>query len=197
MTYAMITGCSHTAGVGIDIDDCYVSLIEKYYKFPVLNQGVPGGGCTDVLIKIINAVKADDKPKFIVAQWPNPIRKQTWINGKLHLQNVTMSDESFRLLLKNGEENFYEPWIQAIIVGNLLCKLAHIQLVNIMLEDIDQVYMDRLQKENIQLHTDKKLPGQTWFFDSKARDGNHHSPWCHSKWTERLIGIINEDYVRL
>jgi hypothetical protein len=196
MTYAIISGCSHTAGVGIDIDDCYVSLIEKHYEFPVLNWGVPSGGCTDVLIKIINAVKDNNKPKFIVAQWPNPFRKQLWINGKLHLQNINSSDDSFRLLLKHSEENFYEPWMQAIIVGNLLCKLADIQLINILLEDIDQVHMDRLQKENIQLHTDKKLPGQTWFFDNKAQDGIHHSPWCHKKWAERLIGIINEHSTR-
>jgi len=192
MTHAMVAGCSHTAGDGLDQADCYVSLLEKHYKFPVYNHGVSGGCSTDVLIKIIDAVKTNNAPKFIVAQWPNPFRKHIWINGKLHLQNINWSDDSFKLLLKNGEENFYEPWMQSIIIANLLCKLAHIPLINIMLEDLDQSYTDRLQMENIQLHQDKKLPGQTWFFDYGARDGLHHSPQCHQRWTERLIGIIDE-----
>lgn len=192
MIHAIVAGCSHTAGVGLDQADCYVSLLEKHYKFPVYNHGVPGGGCTEVLTAIINAVKAKDTPKFIVAQWPNPFRKHLWVDGKLVLQTVNSCDESFKMLVKNDEENFYEPWIQSITTGNLLCKLAHIPLINILLEDINQRYTDRLQKENIQLHQDEKLPGRTWFFDNGAQDGLHHNPWCHQRWTERLIGIINE-----
>ena len=68
MTYAVVAGCSHTAGVGNDLADCYVSLLEKHYMFPINNHGVPGGGCTDVLLKIIAAVKATPRPKFIVAE---------------------------------------------------------------------------------------------------------------------------------
>jgi hypothetical protein len=196
MTWAMVTGCSHTAGVGNDPADCYVSLLEKHYQFPVENHGVPGGGSTDVLIKIVNLIKQTDNPKFIVAQWPNPFRKHLWINNRLVLQNVIHSDESFRLLIKNGDANFYEPWMHAIVTANLLCKLAQIPLINIMLENIDQQYHDRLQQENIQLHTDEKLPKKTWFFDNGASDGLHHSPWCHQQWAKRLIGIIDEHTTR-
>lgn len=196
MTHAMVTGCSHTAGVGIDLTDCYVSLLEKHYQFSVVNHGVPGGGSTDVSIKIINSIKQTDKPKFIVAQWPNPFRKHLWINDRLVLQNVNCSDESFRLLLKNGDANFYEPWMHSIVTANLLCELAQIPLINIMLENIHQQYHVRLQQHNIHLHTDEKLPGKTWFFDNGSSDGLHHSPWCHQQWAERLIGIIDEHTTR-
>jgi len=61
-----------------------------------------------------------------------------------------------------------------------------------MLESIDQPFLDRLAQNNIKLHIDEKLPGRTWFFDSAADDKSHHSPWCHQKWSERLIEIIDE-----
>tara|TARA_R110000772_G_C13166860_1_gene426579 strand:+ start:160 stop:747 length:588 start_codon:yes stop_codon:yes gene_type:complete len=192
MTYAIAAGCSHTAGVGNDLADCYVSLLEKHYGFPINNHGVPGGGCTDVLLKIIAAVKATARPKFIVAQWPNPFRKHIWHGDQLHLQNINNSDDSFRLLVKNSERNFYEPWIQAIVTANLMCQLSQIPIINIMLENVEPQYYKRLQQENIQLHVDEKLPLRTWLFDNAASDKLHHSPQCHSQWADRLIGIINE-----
>jgi hypothetical protein len=192
MTYAIAVGCSHTAGTGNNPLECYVNLLETHYKFPINNHSTPGGGCTDVLIKIIAAIKATTRPKFIVAQWPNPFRKQVWINGQLHLQNINRCDESFKLLIKNGDENFYEPWLQSIITANLLCQLSQIPIVNIMLENVDLMYHKRLQQENIHLHVDEKLPGKTWMFDNAAQDQQHHSPQCHQQWAERLIGIINE-----
>lgn len=192
MTFAIITGCSHTAGVGVDPDDCYVSLLEKHFEFPIKNWGISGGGCIDVLMKIIEAVKDPVKPKFIVAQWPSVFRKPLWIDNKRLLQNINHCEESFRLLLKNGEKNFYEPWMQSIIVADLLCKLANIPLINIMLETLDQYYLDQLRLENIELHIDERKSGCTWFFDNNANDKIHHSAWCHNLWAERLLGLINE-----
>jgi len=192
MTYAIATGCSHTAGTGLEPSHCYVSLLQQHYEFLISNRGVPGGGATDVLIKIVDSIKAIDKPKFIVAQWPNPFRKHLWIDNKLNLQNINCCDESFRLLIKYSEANFYEPWIQSIVTANLLCQLAQVPLINIMLENIEQTWHARLQQENIHLHADEKLPGKTWLFDNRANDKIHHSVACHQQWAKRLIGIIDE-----
>ena len=192
MTYAIATGCSHTAGIGNNIRDCYVSVLERHYKFPIYNWAIPGGSCNDTLLSIVKAVQQSQLPKFIIAQWPNPVRRTTWINGKKCLQNINSCDESFLMLLKNGEENFYEPWVQAIIIGNLLSRQVNIPIINILLESLDQLYLDQLNQSNVTLHIDKKLPGKTWFFDSAADDKLHHSPQCHQQWAERLIGIIDE-----
>jgi hypothetical protein len=193
MTYAIATGCSHTAGVGNNISDCYINCLERHYNYPILNRGVPSGSCNDVLLAITHAVQKTPAAKFIIAQWPNPFRRTVWIQHKKQLQNINSCDSSFRLLLKNGEENFYEPWMQSVIIGNLLCKLSNITIINIMLESVDQEYINRLTAENIILHVDEKLPGKTWFFDNGAEDNLHHSPACHLKWAERLIGIIDEN----
>lgn len=196
MTYAMAAGCSHTAGVGNNPNDCYVKYLENHYQFSILNHGVPGGGCNDVLLNIVDAVQRTPAPDFIIAQWPNVFRRTAWINGLKKLQNINSHDESFDILLKNDVRNFSEPWLQSVIVGNLLCKQAGIIIINIMLETPDSVYLNRLAAANIQLHIDEKLPGRTWFFDSAADDKQHHSPWCHQRWAERLIGIIDEHTTR-
>lgn len=192
MTYAMATGCSHTAGIGNDISDCYVNVLERHYKIPIHNRAVPGGSGNDVLLEIVRSVQKPILPKFIIAQWPNPFRRTLWINGVGQLQNINCFDESFRLLLKSGEDNFYEPWMQSVVIGNLIARQASIPLINILLESIDQSYIDRLNEQKIELHIDEKLPGKTWFSDNQAQDKMHHSPWCHQKWATRLIGLIDE-----
>ena len=192
MTYAMAAGCSHTAGVGIDLYDCYASCVSRHYNMPVLNNGVPSGNHSHVLMSIVETLKTKHRPKFIIAQWPNPIRRTVWVNGVKQLQNINTAGPAFKLLLKNGEENFYEDWLQSIIVGNLLCKLAGVPVVNIMLEDVEDRYHVQLGNEHITLHTDQKLPGLTWLFDSAATDQLHHSANCHRQWADRLIGLIDE-----
>ena len=192
MTYAMAAGCSHTAGIGIDLYDCYASCISRHYNIPVLNKGVPSGNHTHVLMNIIEILKTKQHPAFVIAQWPNPIRRTIWTNGIKQLQNINCAGPAFKLLLQNGEENFYEDWIQSIIVSNLLCKLTNIPIINIMLEDVEDQYHTRLINEHIKLHTDQKLSGLTWLFDSAASDQLHHSPYCHKQWADRLIGLIDE-----
>ena len=147
MTYAIAAGCSQTAGIGIELDNCYVSLLSRHYNMLVLNNGVPGGNNSHVLMNIVNILKTNQLPEFIIAQWPNPIRRTMWTNGIKQLQNIHNAGPAFTVLLKNGEENFYEDWLQSIIVSNLLCKLAGVPVVNIMLENINDYYHVRLNKE--------------------------------------------------
>ena len=192
MTYAIAAGCSHTAGVGNDIADCYVSYLERHYNFPIINRGIPGGNSSTTLLSVVNDIQASNPPAFIIAQWPNPIRRTAWINGTRQLQNINYCDESFNLLFRNGEETFYEEWTNNVIVSNVLCKLAGISIINITLESIDRCYIDRLKSKQIDLHVDEKRPGLTWHFDSAAQDNVHHSPWCHQQWAQRLIRIIDE-----
>jgi hypothetical protein len=114
------------------------------------------------------------------------------MNNRRILQNINSCEGSFRLLLKGGKENFYEPWIQAVVIANLVTELSQIPLINIMLENLDQLHLNKLKAENIHLHVDEKTPSCTWLFDSGARDNLHHSARCHRQWADRLIGIIDE-----
>jgi hypothetical protein len=102
------------------------------------------------------------------------------------------SSAAFKELLRTGEKNFYQPWIDTIVVCNLLCQTASVPIVNIMIEDISQEYHDMLAAEKIELYVDKKLPDETWLMDSAASDRLHHSAVCHRQWAQRLFGLLNE-----
>ena len=189
---ALALGCSHTAGVGINTADCYVSVLSNMLNTPIINQGMPGGNAGHVQSNLLQALKQPQSLDFVIAQWPNPFRRTTWYNNKSCSENIHWPGTAFEQLLRDSEKNFYQPWVDSIIVCNLLCKTAAIPIVNIMIEDVPTEYHDMLAVEKIVLHVDRKLPNETWLMDNKASDNLHHSAICHKQWAERLIGLINE-----
>lgn len=188
---AIALGCSHTAGVGVDPADCYVSVLAKMLDRDIKNLGVPAGNSDDVVSALVHQLK-DSSLDFVVAQWPSPVRRAIWHNKKLYRETVSNPSLAFQELLRAGEENFYYQWTHNIIVANLLCSLAQVPCINIMIENVDAKYHDMLKKENIFLHVDRKTPTETWLMDSAASDNLHHSAQCHKQWATRLFGLVNE-----
>jgi hypothetical protein len=189
---AVALGCSHTAGVGVDPQHCYVSVLGQLLNTPIKNPGVPGGNCSHVQQALITELKSSQRPDFVIAQWPNPIRLTVWHGGQAKNENLNHASPAFNQLLRTGEQNFYQPWLAAIVVCNLLCQQAGVPIINIMIEDVDSQYHTALASENIVLHVDRKLPDQTWLMDSAASDNLHHSARCHQQWANRLHGLLNE-----
>ena len=184
-------GCSHTVGVGVTSSECYVSLLSERMGVSITNTAIPSGNadyCVEQLTKYLRQTHVD----FVIAQWPNPIRKTIWKNGKPHLENIHNASGVFRTILTAGTENFVKPWLQSIVTADTLCKLANIPIVHILLEDLDSVHVQYLDKNNITLHRDLKQPDTTWLFDSAGSDNLHHSAKCHAQWTTRLHGLLNE-----
>lgn len=185
-------GCSHTAGTGVDPADCYVNVLSRLCGKQIINQAVSGGNHTIVQQRLVKALQSDTLPDFIIAQWPNPFRRTTWNNGRPHNENIHIASPVFVQLLRQGEQNFYQPWLDTIIVCNLLCRAMGIVCINIMIEDVAPEHHNTLKDNNIVLHVDKKLPGETWLMDSAAADNLHHSAHCHQQWAQRLNGLLNE-----
>ena len=189
---AIAVGCSHTAGVAIDPTDCYVNVLSHRLGLPILNKGQPGGNAGHIQSTLVHALKNSLRPDFVIAQWPNPIRRTMWHGNSPRNENVASASPVFEQLLRQGEKNFYQPWIDTIIVCNLLCKTAAVPVVNIMIEDVAPEYHHMLAREQIVLHVDKKTPDETWLMDSAASDNLHHSAHCHAQWAQRLYGLLNE-----
>lgn len=188
---ALALGCSHTAGVGVDPSECYVSLLSKHYQTPIVNTAAPGGSADQCMQHLTQALRSG-RPEFVIAQWPNPIRRTMWTGNKRKFETVQSAGPAFRSLLQAGVANFYEPWLQYITAADTMCALAGVPVVHILLEDLATEYTDRLLAQGILLHQDLKIPGQSWIFDSAGADGLHHSAACHAQWANRLIGLIDE-----
>lgn len=187
----LAVGCSHTAGVGVSATECYISLLQVHYACDIINAAIPGGNAENCLTQLVAQLRTET-PDFVIAQWPNPIRRTLWVDKTRRFENIHNGSAIFQSLLHSGIDNFMQPWLQCIITADTLCKLAGIKIVHIMLEDLDSQYIDVLSNNGISLHSDLKQPGQTWLFDSSGLDNLHHSPRCHAQWAERLIGLLDE-----
>jgi hypothetical protein len=190
--YVLVAGCSHSDSKldYIEFEDFWPNQLAKHLNYELVNLG-KGGACASYvsqeLIKWLTEHN-DAAPVLVIAQWPNPYRSMEIINQSLIFSNVNSQSKSFKHRLKYCPESFWEEWTQSIINLNNICKRP---LINICLENAE-IFQDRLNcLDNIQIHIDEKLPGKTWHFDSAANDKMHHSRWCHQKWTERMLTIIN------
>ena len=190
-TDAIALGCSHTLGTGVKEHECYVSVLQQKTGISIKNLGVGGGNAQVVQSNLIHEIRYH-RPRFVLAQWPNPIRTTLWTDDEPRMENINSFSPAFELLLQQSKENFIQPWLSTIITCNLLCQLAEVPILNLLFEDIDKTYNQVLKDNHITLHQDEKLPGRAWFFDSGGSDGRHHSAQCHRQWAERILNLLNE-----
>lgn len=188
---AVVLGCSHTAGVGVDTTECYVSLLSVHYNISIINYGLPGGNA-DHNIRVLTNLLRTTQPKFVISQWPNPFRRTVWHGEFAKDENIHNASDTFHSLLADSEENFMQPWLQNIVTADTMCNLAKVPIIHILLEDLESRYIKVLKDQGIHLNMDLKQPEQTWLFDSQGSDSQHHSARCHAQWAQRLIGLIDE-----
>jgi lysophospholipase L1-like esterase len=187
----LVAGCSHTAGVGIDINFGWATVLSRQLNLELVNLA-RGSACAryvaDVLIDWL--AQAPTQPTLVVVQWPNPYRSMQLINQQPHFYNVNAMDEDFAQRLRLCPESFVNEWRQAVIDLNQRCQC---NIINICLESLDSDVVAPAQDLldlGITVHLDEKQPGLTWHFDSAATDGNHHSEQCHQKWADRILTLV-------
>ena len=187
----LVSGCSHTAGVGIDINHSWSSVLSRQLDLDLVNLA-RSSACaryvTDILIDYLAG--ATVQPELVIAQWPNPYRSMKIIDQQPRFYNVNTMDADFARRLRLCPESFISEWQQAVIDLNRYCKPT---LINICLESTDTNIAETAQhllNQGIQIHLDEKKPGRAWHFDSAASDGSHHSEQCHQKWADRILTLV-------
>jgi len=201
----MVLGCSHTAGIGVNKEDSYPMRLSRHYGMPVYNLAISNGNIDVCRLNFYKLIESQifwefNLPKFIVIQWPNPIRKIIW-RSKQHdpvgsLENINNCSTEFQQLISIDEMQFYFNWVAAIRDINATCKALKLPVINIYLDQVYSRYRTIFHERGITIHWDEKLPGKTWLFDNAASDNIHHSARCHDQWTKRLIPLIDEATTR-
>jgi hypothetical protein len=191
MKSALALGCSHTAGVGVEPHECYVTVLSHQLGLTIINLAEGGGNSSHVQDRLVEYLRYN-RPEFVILQWPNIFRRTTWIKGRPVKENVNHASQVFHAMMTAGPENFTNPWLMNVITCNRLCDLARVPAVNILLESLDSKNLEILHKQDIVMHCDDKTPTRTWLFDGAGSDNMHHSARCHAQWAERLKGLLDE-----
>lgn len=90
--YILFTGCSHTEGIGIELEKSYAYLLSNKLNVDYYNLAVAGTGTDVVNYNIVTwFAKVKKLPKLLIVQWPH------------HLRAIVKSFE-------NPHENTPEPW---------------------------------------------------------------------------------------
>jgi hypothetical protein len=188
----IVTGCSHTAGFGVEDNEIYTNLLSQHYTRPVHNLALGMSNHAICRHNIQLWYEQVGKPGLVIVQWPNPVRRTSWNNDAGVTVSISQDDAILQTMLRAGEQNLYADWLDSVITLNQFCRATKTPIINILFETLSPKYCAILQRHNIIVHDDKKLPGQSWVFDSAGTDGQHHSARCHQLWAERLQGIVNE-----
>lgn len=204
--YLLVAGCSHTAGVGVTLDNCWAQHVATHCNLQLVNLARPAACAKFVSDSVIDWLStAPVLPQLIVVQWPTPYRSMDKLHETVHFCNVNFEfdrdnrpsqiffeklKKDFMTRLKNDPDSFVEEWYTSIKNLNFYTQ---IKIINVYLDSNDLPTTHKIQNlkdQGIVLHTDEKTAEKTWYFDSKASDGVHHSEHCHRQWANRIISLI-------
>lgn len=104
--YFLFIGCSHTQGVGVELEKTYPYIVSKYLKADYYNMSLAATGIDVCEYNLLTwFAKFDKKPKAVFIQWPDHSR---FIGKNIHYKNMitygTWQDsENYRKVIVNGE----------------------------------------------------------------------------------------------
>ncbi len=187
--YFLTAGCSHTSAVGVDNHENWTQRLSHIVGMPGVNMAEPGGNAWVVSARIGRWFLSSNKPKFVVVQWPHPMRTTVWKSTMGELYNVhNLEDKLFQLKLEYGEWNFWAEWMQSIITTNAICIGHGVPIVNFSVDPVDEHFVQLLESNKITLYDDPMM----WMRDKNGSDQRHNGPLCHQQWATQLSKLINE-----
>lgn len=73
--YILVIGCSHTEGVGLELEKTYPYLLAEHLNTDYYNLGLSGAGLDIIEYNLISwLLNITKKPKLVVIQWPDHSR---------------------------------------------------------------------------------------------------------------------------
>ena len=91
--YILFTGCSHTAGVGLELDKTYAQIVAKKLNCDYYNLAVSGSGLDIMMHNLsiwLHTIKK--QPKYIILQWPDTSRFLSYEEGAFHSRGLWEKD---------------------------------------------------------------------------------------------------------
>lgn len=181
--YILSLGCSHTEGVGLELNETYSHRISQSLNLDYYNMGVGGSGCDVAFYNLMTFLsKQKNKPKIIVFQWSFHLRFarfSTEKNDGLHVQSEgswsTSAPSEFAIL---GERIQYFKF-RTHMYHNIV-NLLDIPVVHVTFEE----YHNKIVTNYVKVAA---IP------NDKAKDNVHLGPLSHKELSENILKKIKQD----
>lgn len=179
--YILFVGCSHTEGVGLELEKTYPYKLAQHYNCDYYNLSLASTGLDAVeynLLSWFSLIK--QKPKFVVIQWPDHSRfLGAYPNYESLIPNGSwIKDEHGQRFISASEiSGFF--YARKYLTHQLITKIVDVPMVEIMFNNIASYASINLTIRKLDL----------------ARDLSHTGIKSHQKITEDTIAYISDKYM--
>ena len=137
--YILVSGCSHTEGIGLELETTYSHILAEKLKCDYYNLGLGGSGI-DILLHNLTIWIATQpkKPKAVIIQWPycqrfthfshDPVKCTDPEELILHISNPHTSNKSAIDMLAAGEDIHYFKTFAKLAKIKIDCMLSAINV---------------------------------------------------------------------
>lgn len=111
--YMIVTGCSHTFGIGLELEKTYAHLLANKLKFDYYNMAMPGSGVDVLEYNLLSWFgKIKQKPKLVIVQTPDYSRYcnyNTYIDTNFLVESGswTLDPEEQKMVVNCEESGFF------------------------------------------------------------------------------------------
>jgi len=174
--YILYAGCSHTMGVGLELEKTYPYLLSKQLKMDYYNMALPATGVDAVEYNVLTwLAKINKKPRLIVVQWPDPSRflEYDFLRNNVLEQGSFSTGLDHLSLIVNAEDTGMFT-VRRIMAVKLLTNSTKIPMITFNFGSqknygIHDLYMSRIDR---------------------ARDLSHAGIKSHEEFTKTLLNHI-------
>lgn len=179
--YILFAGCSHTEGVGLELENTYPYLLSQHYNCDYYNLSLGGTGIDAIeynLISWFSLIK--QKPKFVVVQWPDHSRFLSAYPGYPTLipNGSWVQDEHGKKFIISAEMSGFF-YARKYLSYKLITSLIDVPIVEAMFHALSPYGSVNVTIKKIDL----------------ARDLSHSGIKSHQKITEDIIAYMSDKYM--
>jgi hypothetical protein len=171
--YILVLGCSHTVGVGLELEKTFPYLIAKELRCNYYNFGVSATGIDVVEYNLLTWIrKINTSPKAVVIQWPDHTRFASHLPGHENLiekGSWTEDPDNVELIVNSEESGFFNArkLLTLKLINNLVkCPIITCLFTSQPIFDPYNLYIRKVDK---------------------ARDLTHAGIESHKNWSELIL----------
>lgn len=179
--YILFTGCSHTAGIGLNLEDTYPYIVSKHYDKPYYNLALGGTGPDIVMINLLAFLsKVKHKPKLVIIQWPDFNRFFHFDKDYgIRCYNPHQSNMIYKVLINNDI-----PYRHNIFHRLFVLQILKNQGITNIMENTTKTDSDTV-----------KFEFPEWI--DKARDLSHGGILTNQLRAEKVISVVDKNFAQV